>query len=429
MEYIPRKLEPVLVDYLLDDLPRGAIVAGMVGVGKTTLVTEILKRLSSTFVPFTFTGDDVQFRKAVAEDTRYLIKTVRSQTNQRAIVFVDEIQKTPEILDALKLAHDEEGMSFVVSGSEPRYLLREAQKRLQRRARSFLLYPFSLNEIFSQQRLCESTSSDLWGLVLNGEEPHSVLELKGDWGQILREYAPLRLTGTIPFVYREKSLKRKRQSLASIIDRGYHPVRGLSQEEFDIIQTELAALNNREFTYQTIFNKTRITRREKINAGIEYLESQGYVATKRRLIFEDARSSYHVIYSFLDPGLASYLHRKDLSSVPDDGYDLESVVFSQLLNLNNTSAFNLTISYFTPYTVTPSGQIKYQAGQVDFVVQTGETLIPIEVKATGDINRIDLTNLRLLMELRSLPYGLVFYQGAPWKDPANNIYYLPLASL
>lgn len=429
MEYIPRKIEQPLADYLSDDLPRGAIVAGIVGVGKTTLVNQVLKGLSSRFEVFTYSGDDIQFRRAVAEDSRYLIRTVRSRTNERVVIFVDEIQKTPEILDALKLAHDEENMSFIVSGSEPGYLLEEARRRLQRRAKAFSLYPFGLNEIYSHRGLCERISFDPWNAVLEGEPPDGLLKRKGDWDSIRENFASLRSTGTIPLVFREKTLARKRQSLANIIDRSYHPTVGLSQEEFDIIQTELASLNNREFTYKTIFNKTRLTRREKINAATDFLESQGLLSKKRRRIFEEARTSYHVVYSFVDAGLATYLQQKDLDSLPHDGFDLESLVFSQLINLSNASAFPLRISYYTPYKVTPSGQIKYRDGEVDFLVETGQRMIPMEVKATNDLNRINTRELTNLMKVKGLPFGIIFYQGAPWKDRSTNIYYLPLAYL
>lgn len=429
MEYISRKIQGTLADYLSDDLPRGAIVAGIVGVGKTTLINEVLKALSAGFAIFKYSGDDIRFRRAIAEDSRYLIKTIRSQTNERVVIFVDEIQKTPEILDVVKLAHDEEDMSFIVSGSEPGYLLQEARRRLQRRAKAFSLYPFSQNEIYSHRGLCERIPFDRWRAILEGDTPDVLLKSKGDWNAIRKDFAPHRSTGTIPLVFREKSLPRKHQSLANIVDRGYYPIAGLSQEEFDIIQMELAALNNREFTYRTIFNKTRITRRKKINAAIKFLEFQGLLVKKRRRIFEDARISYHVIYSFVDAGLATYLQQRDISSLPDNGHDLESLVFSQLINLNNISPFPLRIAYYTPYYVTPSEQIKYQEGEVDFLLETGQQIIPIEVKATGDLNKIKTGHLRNLMEIQGMPYGIVLYQGAPWKDRTTNIYYLPLACL
>ena len=429
MEYIPRKLEPILIDYLQDDLPRGVIIAGLIGVGKTTLITHALQILSREFKTFNYTGDDIQFRRSVAEDTRFLIKDIRSKTNERALIYVDEIQKTPEILDALKLAHDEENMSFIVSGSEPGFLIREVNHRLQRRAMVFHLFPLSINEIYSNQNMCEEVPMESWNAILNGVAPDHLLDVKGDWQDIYEDFSRFRATGTIPLVYREKTLLRKRQALASIIERGYYPINNLTQEQFDIIQTELARLNNREFAYQTIFRKTRINRRDKINAAINYLMDQGMLTSKRRKLFHEARLSYHVIYSFVDAGLASYLQRGDKLAQPDNGYDLESLVFSQLRNLNNISKYPLNFSYFTPYYVTPSGQVKYKDGEIDFLMDTGSNIIPVEVKATAEINRIDISILKTFMKEQNVPFGIVFYQGAPWVDKTTQLYYLPIALL
>lgn len=429
MEYVDRKLEEPLREYLLDSYPRGAIVAGIVGVGKTTMIHKVLGDLDSHFAIFKFSGDDIRFRRLVTEDSRYLIKDIRSKTNERALVFVDEIQKTPEILDALKLAYDEEGISFVVSGSEPQYLLQEAQHRLQRRARAFSLFPFSLNEIYADKGLCDLVTLEEWKEILAGALPDKLLSKKGDWAAIRKHYKLLRATGTIPLVMREKSVNRKRLALRSILERGYFQVAGLSQEQFDIIQTELANLNNREFVYQTIFNKTRLSRREKINAAIDSLISKGILVKKKRKIFVNARSSYHVIYSFVDPGLAAYLVQTGSHWSQDDGYDLESVVFSQLLNWGNVHDSRLKISYFTPYIVTPSRQIKYRDGQVDFIIEGGLYPIPVEVKSSDSLNRINTRVLSDLMKMQDIPFGIVFYQGSPWLDREKNIYYFPLALL
>lgn len=113
----------------------------------------------------------------------------------------------------------------------------------------------------------------------------------------------------------------------------------------------------------------------------------------------------------------------------DDGYDLESVVFSQLLNWGNVHDSRLKISYFTPYIVTPSRQIKYRDGQVDFIIEGGAYPIPIEVKSSDSLNRIDTRVLCDLMKMQNIPLGIVFYQGSPWLDREKNIYYFPLALL
>ncbi|MCG2716333.1 MAG: AAA family ATPase [Candidatus Marinimicrobia bacterium] len=287
MKYIPRQIEPEIIKYLKSPSPRGIILAGIIGVGKTTLVKKIIEDLKTNFTCFSFSGDDLKFRQAIAEDTTFLIKTIRSRTSDKTLVCIDEIQKTPEILDAVKLAFDEENIAFIVTGSEPQYLLNQARQRLQRRARAFHLYPFSINEIYSDMGLCDRVSPTLWTDVLDGTLPDALLELKGDWLKIYTDFQHYRSFGTIPLVYQEKTRAEKLIALANIVNRGYLPIAGLTQKETDTILTEIARLNNREFTYQTILNKTRLKRREKINAVIEFYTQNGLLVRRSRKLFSD----------------------------------------------------------------------------------------------------------------------------------------------
>lgn len=429
MKYIPRQIEPEIIRYLHSGSPRGIILAGIIGVGKTTLVKHIIEKMKTSCVCFTFSGDDLKFRQEIAADTTYLLKTIRSKTSDRALVCIDEIQKTPEILDAVKLAFDEENISFIVTGSQPQYLLNQARQRLQRRARAFHLYPFSLNEIYSASSLCDHISPALWMNLLEGDLPDSLLEQKGDWLSIYDDFQKYRLFGTIPLVHQEKTKEEKLFAIANIINRGYQPIAGLTQLEEDTILSEIARLNNREFTYQTVLNKTRMKRREKINAVIEFYIQNGILLRRSRKLFADHKQSYHVIYSFVDPGLVYFICPPPEDSKTDNGFDLESIVHTQINNWQNYYHFPLSLHYYVPYYVTPSGQIKYKPGSIDFLIETRNSIIPIEVKTTNNLNHISTPIIEDLIRSGRSKYGIVFYQGAPWFNKKRNIYYLPLALL
>ena len=429
MKYIQRQLESEIKEYLEHPSARGVILSGIIGVGKTTLANKIVNDLSNIFQCFTFIGDDLRFRQAIAGDTRYLVKSIRSQTSERALVFIDEIQKTPEILDAIKLAFDEEKISFIVTGSEPQYLLNEARRRLQRRARAFCLYPFSLNEIYTHKNLCEKVDRSLWCRLIKGETPEALLEIKGDWKKIKKDFKSYRSFGTLPLVYQEKTNKEKLYAIANVIDRGYKPIAGLNQRVAEIIITEISRLNNREFTYQTILNKTRLKRREKINAVIDFYSNNGLLLSRLRKLFIDHKQSYHIIYSFVDPGLAFYIHRGNISEDTDNGFDLQSIVHAQIRNWQNFEPFPISVYYYTPYYQTPSGQVKYKSGSIDFLIVEDSVIIPIEVKSTNNINNINVPVLNDFIQSGRAKYGIVIYQGAPWYDKDSKIYYLPLALL
>ena len=308
-------------------------------------------------------------------------------------------------------------------------MLNEARRRLQRRARAFCLYPFSLNEIYAHKNLCERVDISLWWSIIEGGTPEPLLDIKGDWRQIFKDFNTYRSFGTIPLVYQEKTPEDKLFAITNIIDRGYQPIAGLTQRETDIIISEIANLNNREFTYQTILNKTRLKRREKINTVINFYTNNGILLSRIKKLFVNYKQSYHIIYSFVDPGLSFYINRKEITENTDNGFDLESIVHAQIRNWQNFYPFPISVYYYTPYYLTPSGQIKYKTGSIDFLTEAGSINIPIEVKSNNNINRIYVPTLEEYIQSGRANYGIVIYQGSPWYDKQKKIYYLPLALL
>src|SRR3989338_2816993 len=106
MDYLSRELEEPVLEALARPGKSGLIVTGIVGGGKTTLIEAMLQKIVDRYAVFQFSGDDARFRQAVSQDTRYILEYVRSQTQRRALVFVDEVQKSEEVFDAIKVAFD-----------------------------------------------------------------------------------------------------------------------------------------------------------------------------------------------------------------------------------------------------------------------------------------------------------------------------------
>lgn len=57
---------------------------------------------------FQYEGDDAGFRSRVRASSSCILDEVNEAGSDRAFVFVDEVQKEPEIFDAIKLANDKE---------------------------------------------------------------------------------------------------------------------------------------------------------------------------------------------------------------------------------------------------------------------------------------------------------------------------------
>lgn len=424
--HIPRILEAEVAALFDGKGPKGLILAGIVGCGKTTLIQRVLDVLNDQYSMFSFTSDDVQFRAQLIEDSTSLYHRIRSHTTGRALVFIDEVQKCEEVFDAIKYAFDQGGISFIISGSNPAYLATIARKRLQRRSHFLTLHPLSLFEILSYekkvpmlpyQRLVELFSGDgfAWIKKLESLElTKSVQDLVGDYGEF----------GGLPLAWLAKGRKSKLQELQTVAERGFSPLSEDADAFSDIARVAIAQLNSREFTYTTIFQKARTTKRHKVNAVVDELVNHGYVFKKTPHLFHASKISYLFVLSWVDPGLVHYY----LGQSPwgdDRGFTIESMVHTALVRMAGLIPLKTAIYYYKPYSIDANAKVKYQQGEIDFLFQVGSSFIPIEVKATADIMAIDTTLMKAVMKDRRMKYGIVCYGGVPHIDTKSRIIYWP----
>lgn len=415
-----------MLDLFGSTKPEGLILAGVVGCGKTTLIRRVLEVLKDRYSIFSFTSDDVQFRAQLIEDTTFLYHHIRAHTTGRALLFIDEVQKCEEVFDAIKYAFDQGGISFIVSGSNPAYLSTIARKRLQRRSHFFTLHPLSLFEILSHEkrvplvpyrRLVELFSGGGFSWIKGLQS----LELTQSVQARLDVYGEF---GGLPLAWLAKGKKSRLQELQTVAERGFSPASEDADAFSDIARVAIAQLNSREFTYTTLFQKARTTKRHKVNAVIDELVNHGYIFKKTPHLFHPSKISYLFVLSWVDPGLLHYY----LGQSPwegDRGFTIESMVHTALVRMTGLVPLKTAIYYYKSYSMDTNAKVKYQPGEIDFLVQVGSCFIPIEVKATSDIQAIDTTLMKKVMKEHHMPYGIVCYGGVPYVDTRAKIVYWP----
>ncbi len=136
--------------------------------GKTTLVRELFKE---NIVEYNLLQSE-EYRRLVARP-ELLREEVNSLSASTETVFIDEIQRAPELLNEVQYLIDKKvPQSFILSGSSSRKLLRGKGNLLAGRAWNYKLYPFTLFEIGEKYSLQDILS---YGLL-----PKNVLAQKID---------------------------------------------------------------------------------------------------------------------------------------------------------------------------------------------------------------------------------------------------------
>jgi predicted AAA+ superfamily ATPase len=424
--YINREIDLFLAETFRQKQSKGLIVSGIVGSGKTTAVENYLKTASTVKNVYKYTGDDIQFRNEVTLDSKYLYHDILAKQNpaKETLIFVDEVQKSEAIFDAVKYAFDQGSVSFIITGSNPGYLNTVARSRLQRRADFVVLMPFSLPEILGHKKLIpegEGGSSHFSNLLFQGEIPNFQdigLERSPEMLEEINRYL---LFGGLPLAYLCNP-GRELVEIRQTVERGILSLIHDSENLIDIILLELAKLHSREFTYTHIFGRTGTRKRDTINAVLNDLINQGYLLSKTPFFRYEARRSYLKIFSLIDPGIHTYLIG-DTDFSLTKGQKIEGLVHARLQFLRSQRPLKNTLHYFKPYKPDPGKGIKFLPGEIDFIFQEGNRIVPIEVKATDQIHAMDVQFMEEYVHNEKLPMGIVLYGGMPFVK--NRIVFYP----
>ncbi len=436
MDFVERELLFQIQNKILDQHPTGIILPGIVGCGKTTLVTKLLEKLEKKgFDVLQYTGDDVAFRSQIRENTRFISNEIHSRGLKKVILFVDEIQKEPEIFDAVKIAYDEAKVSFIVSGSHPAFLKTEAKNRLQRRAEVMTLTPFSLKEILVHKKIMNTSAlqeelAPFEKIIADWTPPQEVSIESEKWDQkivpVLDQYL---IYGGLPKAFFAKGEQRALQEIKLVAERGITENYETTVARDDEVRQYLASLNSKEFTYKGIHQVLRNSKRNGVDKVIDHLLNHGYLIKKRPYLaeYENLKKTYFAIYSWIDPSLVTYYTAHLDFKESEAGYRLEAYVHSRLNALQEKLPLKANIYYYKNFAYKAvNDSLDFLPGEIDFIFKLGERLVPIEVKKTHQLNEIKNTELlECVISKWKLPFGVVLYGGAPYFNKSKKILFYP----
>lgn len=115
-------------------------------VGKTTLCETILSQTTSESEIVRWTGDSITDRVLLSVND---LANLRTYTDNKKIIFIDEAQKIENIGNTLKLLVDfyKDTKQIIITGSSSINLIDNTAEPLTGRKSIFLMYPISMSEI------------------------------------------------------------------------------------------------------------------------------------------------------------------------------------------------------------------------------------------------------------------------------------------
>lgn len=402
----PRHLDALLRESLLDT--PAVLVNGPRQCGKTTLVRQYEDEMAY------FSLDDPALLAAVRADPLGFVKRL-----DRAII--DEVQRAPELLLALKLVIDQDRRPgrFLLTGSANLMALPQIADSLAGRVEILTLLPLSHSELARRQNdFLRQARAQSWPVTSSSFDQQTDMTqqvLAGGYPEMQQRATPARRQAWA------------RAYLSTLIERDIQDIAQIDQSSQVPQLLSIAA----ELSGQLV-NLSQIGGQIGMNGKTvdKYLGILEKLFLVRRLPAWSRNELSRLIKApkihFLDAGLQSTLTRLTpdlvLTQRTRFGATLETWVYAELLKLLSITPERWFLSHYRD---------KDQV-EIDFVLESPlREIIGIEVKAAASVQAIDFKGLRRLREIVGAQFvtGIVLYDGTHALPFGEGLWAVPLARL
>lgn len=396
MKHVERHAEARILEALEDT--RIVIVQGPRQAGKTTLVEKIVKKQGGLLVSL---DDSVLLESAAADGARFLAQSPEST------LAIDELQRAPELILALKLAVDRERRpgQFLVTGSADLLRLPASGDSLAGRAETVELLGFSQGEL-------EGHREKFLDRLFAGER---FIDHASDLAR--EDYLERAIAGSYPDAL-ARPIGRRRDRwyddyLRRIVERDARDIsRSHRLNELPRLLQMLAARNACELNYSDVAKEMGLAD-NVVRRLIDLLESlylvQRIPAWSTNLT---KRAVSRPKIALLDTGLAARILNVSADGVSPQvasqasiaGQLLEGFVAGEVRRQKEWADAAIRMHHFRDRS----------AGEVDLLLSTPDgRLVGVEVKASGSAKPSDFVGLRRLRDKLGDRFvcGLVLHTG------------------
>lgn len=351
--------------------------------GKTTLLRILKdyligeKGVSLENIVFLTLEDREVLEKFSRNPKEFVRSLVLHKQNEQFYFLIDEFQYLQDGGQKLKLLYDLfENIKFIITGSSSLELTGKTAKFLVGRMFSFYLYQLSFEEFISVKssqlnNVYQENSRLIKEFILEGKDfacPEEDI-FGGDFERYFEEYS---LFGGYPEVIKTDDIETKRLILKNIYDTYVSKdiIELLKITDISKFRTILELLAN-QIGCLINYNSLTTDSQSYFNQIKHYLSvlEETFIIGLLRPFFTNKTTELkkNPKAYFIDPGLRNYLlnNFNEFSLRPDKGEIVENIVFTQLkIKELNPLKYWRTLS----------------KAEVDFIIEIGGELVPIEVK-------------------------------------------------
>lgn len=428
---IKRKVNEQIRDFLLNDR-RSLLVTGSRQVGKTFLIRKVGKECFDNVVEINFVEQpeavELFNEQKGAKDLLLRLSAFARKPLMpgKTLIFFDEVQKCKEIVTAIKFLVDEGSYKYVMSGS----LLGVELDNLRSVPVGYMdeieMYPLDLleffeaigigNEVIAHLRECFEEKRPVDDFIHQRMlEAVRLFLIVGGMPAAVQKYLD---TNNLKKVYDEQRgiIRTYKRDITQ-----YDVNRKLQIEEiYVLIPSELNAKNKR-FILKELNEKARFSKYEDSflwlkNAGAA-IPTYNLEEPQIPLLLSKQRNLFKLLLN--DVGLLAAMY----------GGNIQTKLLSKDSNINYGSVFeNLVAQELYAHGFAVEHSLYYfnskKQGELDFVVEYDNHVLPIEVKSGKDYARHNALSNVMENKGYDIPYAFVFCQENV--EVKERVTYLPI---
>ncbi len=412
---ISRKIEKDLKRFCNATEKKALLITGARQVGKTFIIEDVCKKHCKSFVKLNF----IENKKAVtlfenADDTDTLLLRLSAVIEDplipgETVVFLDEVQECKEIVTAIKFLVEEGSFRYILSGSLLGVDLKDIRSVPVGYMDIIEMYPLDFEEFVLANHVSQNILDVLKQSFLEKKPVDSVVHEK--MMELFRLYL---IVGGMPAAVMKylstnnlQEVVREQKSILALYKKDiakYDPENKLYLEEiFDLIPSELNNKNKR-FIMKNLNENFKFSR---YSHSFIWLKDAGvalpvFCANEPQipLLLSRATNLFKLFLS--DVGLLAAMYMDDIQiKILSHEKDINFGAIYENVAAQELKAHGFDLYYFN----------SKKQGELDFLIELGGEVLPIEIKSGKDYTKHVALNNVLENQEYAIPTAYVFHNG------------------